>query len=141
MRNNTGPGKQFFRLFDANINRCREGLRVIEDTARFVLGKEGIYKKLRKLRHRVDKMSREIYSELLDGRDSLKDSGRKIREFKRAGLKALVTANFKRAEEALRVLEEYSRLIFPKKGPEFKKIRYSLYELEKNFIKELRCQD
>ena len=45
MGKNKPSGKKYLRLFDANANRCREGLRVIEDTARFVIGSEPLYKK------------------------------------------------------------------------------------------------
>jgi len=126
---------KYFRLFDANANRCREGLRVIEDTARFVLGSEFLYKKARKLRHSVDKITRSLHFDLVRKRDSISDSGRKIREGKREDLLAVTASNFKRVEESLRVLEEYSRLIKPEAGPKFKKLRFSVYSFEKRFLK------
>ena len=126
---------KILRLFDANANRCREGLRVIEDTARFVIGSEALYKKTRNLRHEADKLTREHYAELVSQRDSAGDSGRRIPEGRREDLKAVVRSNFKRVEEALRVLEEYSRLVCPEAGPGFKKIRFGVYSLEKRFSK------
>ena len=135
MENNLPSRKKCLRLFDANANRCREGLRVIEDTARFVIGSEPLYKKTRGLRHAADKLTRACYGELIGQRDSVKDSGRRIPEGKREDLKAVVHSNFKRVEESLRVLEEYSRLVCPEAGPGFKKIRFSVYTLEKRFSK------
>ncbi len=43
----------------------------------------------------------------------------------------LLTANLHRAEEALRSLEEFGRLIEPTLGPTFEALRYELYTLEK----------
>lgn len=121
-------------MIDANLNRAREGLRVVEDTARFVLGEDGAYKKARGLRHRLDKLTREIYPALLAKRDSRRDAGRKIKEGKREDLGAVLAANFRRSQEAVRVLEEYSRLIAPGAGPALKEIRFAVYALEKKLV-------
>ncbi len=122
------------RVIDANVNRCREGLRVIEDTARYVGGDARKYQAIRRLRHRVTDITREMYPQILRERDSLKDGGRTIPEGRRQSLEAVLIANFRRAEEALRVLEEYARLIAPDAGPSFKEIRYAVYTLEKKMI-------
>jgi thiamine-phosphate pyrophosphorylase len=126
--------KKIFRLIDANANRCREGLRVIEDTARFIFEKETVYRDVRELRHLVDRLTRDLYPRLLRERDSASDAGRRLAEGKRDDLGAVLAANFRRAEEALRVLEEYSRLIAPQAGPGFKEIRYKVYEAEKELL-------
>jgi thiamine-phosphate pyrophosphorylase len=127
-----------FRLIDANLNRCREGLRVIEDTARFILEEEKIYKNIRSLRHELQGLTKGIYPELLLNRDSINDSGRAIKEGKRKSIKEVLIANFKRAQEALRVLEEYGRLISPSAGAGFKKIRYDVYNIEKVMLKDIK---
>lgn len=131
-------GKRFLRLFDANLNRCREGLRVIEDTGRFVLLDKSVYIKARKLRHLLDRLTRPVYPELLEQRDAVKDSGRKIKEGKRESLQGILSANFRRAEEALRVLEEYGKYICPEAAPEFKASRYEIYSLEKKVLSMLK---
>ncbi len=123
--------RKYFRLFDANLNRCREGLRVIEDTARFVLVRPAAYKKARALRHELDRLTRGIYPELLVRRDAVSDAGRGIKEGGRKNLRSVLAANFRRVEESLRVLEEYGKLVSPKAGAKFKKIRFSAYTLEK----------
>ena len=128
----------YFRLIDANLNRCREGLRVVEDTARFISEEENSYKKIRSLRHKLEGLTKGIYPELLLNRDSINDSGRTIKEGKRKGIKEVLIANFKRAQEALRVLEEYGRLIAPSAGAGFKKIRYSVYNIEKVMLKDFK---
>jgi thiamine-phosphate pyrophosphorylase len=127
---------EYFRIFDANLNRSREGIRVVEDTARFILKNEKAYKILRGLRHRLDKITRKIYPELLLKRDSAGDTGRKIKEPKRKNLYAVLAANFRRAEESLRVLEEYSKLVMPGSGPKFKEIRFKLYISEKKLSRQ-----
>ena len=49
------------RIIDANLNRCREGLRVVEDGLRFVLDDAALYKKVRRIRHDTDKILRNGY--------------------------------------------------------------------------------
>ena len=44
---------------------------------------------------------------------------------------AVIIANFKRAQESLRVLEEYSKTFIPEASPVFKKQRYAAYNTEK----------
>ncbi|HBU69050.1 MAG TPA: thiamine-phosphate pyrophosphorylase [Elusimicrobia bacterium] len=129
--------KRFLRIFDVNLNRCREGLRVIEDSARFIFDKPSIYKKTRALRHALDLATREIYPELVSGRDSQKDAGRVIKEGGRESVASVLSANFRRVQESLRVLEEYSRLISPGMGRAVKKARFSAYSLEKKFLEEI----
>lgn len=132
------PGKEpqkILRLLDANLNRCREGLRVLEDTARFVWENESLFQKFRRERHQLDRLTRHFYAELLHSRDSQDDRGREIKEGGRKNLEAVAAANFRRCEESLRVLEEYGKL---KSGPaaaSFKKMRFEIYELEKTALR------
>lgn len=121
----------YLRLFDANLNRAREGLRVVEDTARFVLEMPALYKQLRSVRHRLERATRRIYPLLLRERDAENDSGRRIREGGRTSLAAVVGANFRRVEESMRVLEEYSKLVCPRERRAIKEMRFSVYSLEK----------
>lgn len=124
--------KNYLRVLDANLNRCREGLRVLEDTARFVWEKESLFRDLRQERHSLDRLTRKFLPELIRSRESEKDRGRTVKEGNRKKLKDLVSANFRRCEESLRVLEEYGKLLSRKSAPLFKKIRYKIYDLEKN---------
>lgn len=128
------PDTKCLRLMDANLNRAREGLRVIEDTARFVLEKKALYIACRSLRHRLDAATRPIYKDLVKERDSVTDAGREIAEGGRTSIAAVLAANFRRVEEAMRVLEEYAKLIVPAAAPEFKAIRYAAYTLEKKTL-------
>ena len=104
-----------WRLLDANANRAREGFRILEDTARFVLDKPDVAKALRTMRHGLDELVRDHYKKLLSARDVTHDSGKSnpAKPYK-GGISSLMAANFKRCEEALRVLEEYGRVMSPK---------------------------
>ncbi|NQY42618.1 MAG: thiamine-phosphate pyrophosphorylase, partial [Legionellales bacterium] len=51
VNNNILPGRKY--IIDANINRFKEGARVIEDIARFVLRDQNLFIKIRNLRHTV----------------------------------------------------------------------------------------
>ncbi len=127
-----GPkDKGIFRLLDANLNRCREGLRVLEDTARFVHADGGFFQEFRRERHKLDILTRRLYPELIAARESRNDEGRLMRETGRTDVNALIFANFRRCEESLRVLEEYGKLFSARAGSEFKEIRFTIYTLEK----------
>ncbi len=122
---------QVLRLLDANLNRCREGLRVLEDTARFVWNDEALFKKFRASRHSVDVITREFYPRLVAARDSRGDHGREVPEKGRPRFESVVAANLRRCAESLRVLEEYSKLFSPAAGGKFKALRFGIYDLEK----------
>ena len=118
------------RILDANLNRLREGIRVIEDILRYGFNHKDFALQLKNLRHRC-KINN--FESLLQSRDSqndvLKPSTKQ--EQNRANLKSIVVANFKRAQESARVLEEILKLSEVSKSEEFKEIRYTLYVLEK----------
>ncbi|MBI2118651.1 MAG: thiamine-phosphate pyrophosphorylase [Elusimicrobia bacterium] len=124
--------EQYLRVLDANLNRCREGLRVLEDTARFVWQKESYFFQFRGQRHSLDRMTRKFLPQLISSRASQSDRGRTVKEGNRKKIKDLVCANFRRCEESLRVLEEYGKLLSKKSSPKFKEIRYRIYDLEKD---------
>ncbi|MDR2066520.1 MAG: hypothetical protein LBP57_01590 [Endomicrobium sp.] len=128
---NISDQKVVLRIIDANLNRCREGLRVVEDSLRFVLNDEKFYKKVRAIRHNTDRILRNVYDTIIKERNSFGDSGRQMSETSKKDLHSIVVANFKRAQESLRVLEEYSKNFYPEFSPEFKRQRYESYIIEK----------
>lgn len=123
------------RILDANLNRLREGIRVIEDILRYGFNHKDFALQLKNLRHRC-KINN--FESLLHFRDSqndvLKPSTKQ--EQNRANLKSIVVANFKRAQESARVLEEILKLSEVSKSEEFKEIRYTLYVLEKEILEK-----
>jgi len=120
---------KLFRLIDANLNRLKEGIRVIEDINRYLYDNKEVASKLKSLRH-LAKI--ENYLDLLPHRDIqndvLKESVKS--EMERENIGGILLANYKRSQEAARVLEESFKLIDPEKSEDFKKIRYRLYSLE-----------
>lgn len=132
------PERGVLRLLDANLNRAREGLRVLEDTARFLWADPRLMAILRSARHGLDRATRAAYPALIQSRDSAGDPGRCLAETKRRTPRGLVAANFRRAEEALRVLEEYGKVLSPRAAGRFKKLRFELYTAEKAAEKKQR---
>ncbi len=124
----------FVRLIDANLNRLKEGVRVIEDIARYYDNNPKIAKILKALRHKAK--IEERYSELLSSRDSKNDVLRAstIEEMKRKDIQSVLIANYKRAQESARVLEEITKILDAHLSEKFKDIRYQLYTLEKEHL-------
>jgi thiamine-phosphate pyrophosphorylase len=119
-----------YRIIDANLNRLREGIRVVEDIYRYHFNNSTISKQLKSLRHqtRVDD-----YQYLLKNRDIIGDVGKSTTqsEKSRDSIDDILISNFKRAQESSRVLEEMYKLTSTKQSQIFKNIRYELYNLEK----------
>jgi len=120
---------KLFRLIDANLNRLKEGIRVVEDINRYIYNNKTVSSKLKELRH-FTKI--ENYLELLSYRDIQNDvlKANTKTEMERENITYLLLANYKRAQEASRVLEEVFKLLNLEKSKDFKMIRYKLYELE-----------
>jgi thiamine-phosphate pyrophosphorylase len=121
------------RLIDANLNRLREGIRVVEDIFRYIHNDKNISSKLKNLRHKVRINS---LDDLLQSRDITNDVLKQSTssEQSRLDLNSILIANFKRAQESSRVLEEFCKLDSIKNSENFKNIRYELYNLEKALI-------
>ncbi|MCT7602827.1 thiamine-phosphate pyrophosphorylase [Aliarcobacter butzleri] len=117
------------RLIDANLNRLREGIRVVEDIFRYVYNNKEVATKLKNLRHLARTQN---YYKLLETRDVKNDVLRESikSEQNRDNLNSILIANFKRAQESARVLEEFTKLTSIKDSENFKYIRYELYNLE-----------
>ncbi len=124
---------ELFRVIDANLNRLKEGIRVIEDIARYSFNNKPLATKLKSLRHQ-SKIN--DLASLLSSRDSVNDVLRPTMksEMNRSDIKSIIIANYKRGQESTRVLEEMYKIIDPELSENFKTIRYELYALEKEHI-------
>ena len=135
--------EEIYRIFDANINRAREGLRVCEEVARFILCDGKLTKKLKGIRHQVTKIIQSLKidtKKLFAIRDAQKDVGARTypkSEGKRKSYQDIVTSNMKRTEESLRVLEEFTKKIDPSTGAKFKRLRFQTYDLERELLEKL----
>ena len=121
------------RVIDANINRYKEGIRVVEDIFRYLYNDKNISSQLKNLRHIKLPIPQ---TELLKQRDSINDvlKTSTTSEQTRDNLENIIIANLKRAEESARVLEELFRLSDIETSEIFKSNRYKLYNLEKQIL-------
>jgi translation initiation factor 2B subunit (eIF-2B alpha/beta/delta family) len=137
--------KNIYRIIDANLNRAREGIRVVEEVARFYFDDAELSSKFKALRHELTRVAKTSFDQekLLTFRDSEKDVGADSMgtfEKKRSDLNSIIQANLRRAQEATRVLEEFGKLINPDSARAFKRIRFKLYTLEQETMKLLEKQ-
>jgi len=137
--------KDMNRLLDANINRVSEGIRVIEDIARFVYNQKEFSKELREKRHYLRKLFIQKDNDFLNSRDTKKDVGIEITKDslldKKSNIKHVVLGNFKRIQEGLRSIEEISKISCDYSiSKEVEALRYSFYNLEKEFMGSLKPQ-
>lgn len=133
------------RILDANANRAREALRVLEDLARFSLNNAPLSASLKSLRHDLVAALASLNipaADLLDSRDTDRDVGTAIStpsEHTRPDLTSLVRANAARLTEALRSLEEAAKAL-PSSTlitSPFEPLRYRAYTLEQSLIAAL----
>ena len=123
------------RILDANANRAREALRVMEDYARFVLNDSELSGKLKSLRHALRTLLAILPDGLIEAnRDTRCDVGTAIvteAEGERGSSGEVVIAAGKRLSEALRCLEEYGKIFDGEFAKRVEGLRYDGYELEK----------
>jgi thiamine-phosphate pyrophosphorylase len=123
------------RIIDASLNRAAEGLRVAEDYVRFVLDDPFLTGQMKGLRHDLADAAATISSiDRHAARETQRDVGAAIStdaEAARDDVWAVCAASFKRAEQSLRSLEEYGKLIDGEFAGRMESLRYRLYTLEK----------
>ncbi len=126
------------RLLDANGNRAAEGLRVLEDVARFLLDDRELTELAKTQRHEVRAA---IPTETVAARDTAGDVGTTITahdEMQRARLVDLIRANAARTQEALRTAEEACKLVGrATAAAQLETARYAVYRLETGMLARL----
>lgn len=123
------------RLIDANANRAREALRVLEDYARFIAGDVNTTEELKRMRHRLTVALKPVLRDAILHRDISSDVGTEIStptEMQRDDLSHVVIAAGKRLGEALRSLEEYLKIDHPVIARQVEGVRYMHYEVERS---------
>jgi len=130
---------QIYRVLDVNVNRSKEGLRVVEEYFRFFKEDKEISSALKDIRYRVDQIfsSKKIEIALIGSRNVEQDVlayDYTDQEKTRQDVTALVFANTKRVKESLRVLEEYSKLIDGDMGLYFQTLRFDFYKIEQTLF-------
>lgn len=126
------------RIVDANLNRAREAIRVIEDYCRFILNHRLLARQTKSLRHRLAEAATRLPDALLlVARDTHGDVGTTIgteTEYHRESPIRVVIANLKRLQEALRSIEEYGKILDPDFARLIEPLRYETYTLERDLL-------
>lgn len=113
-------------LIDANMNRFKEGARVLEDVARFILLDQALFLAIKALKHAV-------HIDPGDRQNTRDIGGSDFKEDQiRTSLIDLVNANALRMQEALRVLEEVCDREF------FKSLRFSAYDIHAEILMKIK---
>ncbi len=129
-----------YRILDANLDRAREGLRVIEEWCRFGLNNPDLSETCKGLRQELGRLH---HPEFRLARDTPGDVGTTLshpQEQHRADIPAVLMANLCRVQEALRALEEYGKVYDPRMGEAFQQLRYQTYTLESALLAAGRSQ-
>ena len=123
------------RLLDANLDRAREGLRVIEDWCRFGLDRADLVARSKDMRQRLGRLHDERYKQARDAAGDVATGMAHPAQREREQPQAVVAANCGRVQEALRVLEEFGRGLDDRLAEEAAAVRYALYDLEVDVIR------
>lgn len=129
-----------YRILDANLDRAREGLRIIEEWCRLGLNDQPLAEECKQIRQELAQWHS---WELRQARDTPGDVGTDLshpQEEVRDSIELLLQANLCRSQEALRVLEEYSKLYEPKMAVACKQLRYRVYTIESSLFNNYRLQ-
>jgi len=121
---------RIFQIIDANLDRAREGLRVLEDWARFGLGEEKYVEKIKNFRQILGKYHLEVYKQSRNhNEDKCKGLTHK-EQINRKTSEQIISSNSGRVQEALRVIEEFTRLNNNELSKIASEIRYEIYTIE-----------
>jgi thiamine-phosphate pyrophosphorylase len=134
------------RVLDACLNRAREGIRVLEDCARFILNNSELVQNLKDLRHRLAASERSLNTigsiqsddkPVVAERDVAGDVGSSVtgsQEHRRHDIQDIVHANARRVQESLRSLEEFGKLVSVPFAEEMKQLRYQSYTVHQQLL-------
>ncbi len=129
------------RIIDANANRAREAMRVMEDHARFVLNDDALSTKLKALRHDLRSALELLPAGWIEAnRDTPGDVGTSINtenEQVRQSENDVVIAAGKRLSESLRSLEEFGKIVSPEFGQQVESLRYRGYAIEQDGLQRM----
>jgi thiamine-phosphate pyrophosphorylase len=127
------------RVLDANLNRSREALRVLDDHCRFILNDRFLTEQVKELRHTLAAATEQLPPGLLlTARDTPGDVGTTLTaggEYDRGSPAQVAAVNLKRLQEALRSVEEYGKLFGPGFAREVEALRYRSYTLERAVVR------
>ncbi len=118
-----GESVSVARILDAAANRCREGLRVVEDYTRMILNDRHLSQLIKEVRHELSRQLAGFGIErAVSARDTEHDVGTSIHtafEMQRPSVWSVVIANLKRVQESLRTLKSTAR---PSMSPQLRRL-------------------
>jgi len=123
-----------YRILDANLDRSREAIRTIEEWCRFGLEDLALCDRCKQMRQELAQWHKDEFRRARNTPDDPATSLSHANEVSRADVQAVLRANMARLQEALRVLEEYSKVIDPSMGAAMKTMRYQVYTLESQLL-------
>ncbi|KAA1261015.1 Thiamine-phosphate synthase [Rubripirellula obstinata] len=142
---NKNSEQAVLRILDASANRVGEGLRTVEEWARFALDGEALSAELKAIRHQVSTALAVLpRTSLLAARDTLGDVGTKISqdtERVRDSASGVVAAGISRTGQSLRVIEEYLKTINADAAATIEQARYRFYTASANLELLIAAQD
>lgn len=132
------------RIIDANANRAREALRVLEEAARFIIEEPAIALDLKQQRHEFSQAVAALPG-LIYHRDTPGDVGTHLTtpsEQARGSMHDIVASAGARLSEALRVIEEYAKLsanqpAWDRLSKTCERVRYRGYDLTQQLMTAL----
>lgn len=123
-----------YRILDANLDRAREGIRIVEEWCRFALDNPTLAQECKEMRQTLASWHT---AAIRNARNTPDDCGTVLthpREETRDNPQQVLQVNLSRIQEALRVLEEYGKLYNLEMGSACKQLRYQIYTLESNLF-------
>jgi len=130
---------RIYQIIDANLDRAREGLRVLEDWARFGLSNEKYVERIKNFRQILGKNHIEVYKQ---SRNFIEDKCKGLtheEQIKRKNYQQIISSNSGRVQEALRVIEEFSRPHNHELSKIASEIRYEIYNIEIDLLSLSEC--
>lgn len=130
------------RIIDANANRAREALRVLEEAARFIVEDADLAHQLKTVRHDFTTAIKPL-NHLIFHRDTAGDVGAALTtdaEQSRESINDIIRAAGSRLAEALRAIEEYAKLDSADPAASVhlaqtaEKLRYKSYDITKQLV-------
>ena len=126
------------RILDANLNRTMEGLRTLEDLARFQ-NQGSFQNRYKTLRHDLQRFTSDWdKTALLTSRNASDDVGRTTKTesegLRTAGEMDIAEAAAQRVQQSLRCLEEFAKFLYSNSSAGIESLRYQVYDLNALFL-------
>ncbi|TWU02765.1 thiamine phosphate synthase [Stieleria varia] len=136
-----GNPRVVYRILDASANRAGEGLRTLEEYARFARDDAEMSAEIKSLRHDLANLMKRLDRDaLLAARNVRSDVGTTIQtksEYQRTDTLDVVVAAGTRVAQSMRCLEEYGKILDPEFSKGIESLRYRVYIVAANIERSL----